>query len=219
MTQDAQPVAVISPHPDDESLGCGGTIKHLTQSGVPVDVIYMTRGELGFESIEAVTAKMKGRLAETRIAEAHAACEVLGVRKVHVLNGVDGDLPNQSFLVRELSEILSAQPYQRIFSPWFDEAHPDHRATFHWTKAALSQFGSAPDLWLYEIWTPLRPNTLVPIDETIQFKRAAIACHRSQLAMIDYYDAFVGLSAYRAVFCPPSRFAEAFLVQESSRVR
>lgn len=37
--------------------------------------------------------------------------------------------------------------------------------------------------------------------------------------MIDYYEAFVGLAAYRAVFCPPTRFAEAFLVRGSPRVR
>jgi LmbE family N-acetylglucosaminyl deacetylase len=219
MTHDVRPVAVISPHPDDESFGCGGTIKHLTQSGVAVDVIYMTCGELGFEAPEAVTAKMKRRLAETRMAEAHAACEVLGVRKVHVLHGADGQLPDQPFLARELADILLAQPYQRVFCPWVEEAHADHRATFLWTDTALATIGSAPDLWLYEVWSPLRPNTFVPIDGTIESKRAAIACHRSQLAMIDYYEAFIGLASYRAVFCPPTRFAEAFLVRESPRFR
>lgn len=162
MTPDVRPVAVISPHPDDESLGCGGTIKHLTQSGIPVDVIYMTRGELGFEAPETVTEAMKQSLAKTRMAEAHIACEVLGVRQVHLLTGADGQLLDQPFLARELAGILLKQPYERVFCPWGEEAHTDHRATFLWTDAALSVVGSAPDLWLYEVWTPLHPTLLSP---------------------------------------------------------
>lgn len=35
-------VIIISPHPDDEALGCGGLISHLTKSGCNVSLIMLT---------------------------------------------------------------------------------------------------------------------------------------------------------------------------------
>jgi hypothetical protein len=66
--------------------------------------------------------------------------------------------------------------------------------------------------WLYEIWKPLPANTFVPIDRTMQAKRQAIEQYQSQLAQLNYREGFVGLAAYRSLFCPASSYAEAFLV-------
>ncbi len=207
-----RPVVVVSPHPDDESLGCGGTIKHLTLSGVPVDVIYMTSGELGCDMPETASPDAKRTLAAIRGEEARGACDVLGVRRVEFLGGTDGGAGREPKLVVSLREALRREPYQRVFCPWPEEAHVDHRAAFRLTREALIEHPTSPDLWLYEVWTPMRPNTYVPIDATIKFKQAAIERHQSQLKMLDYRAAFLGLAAYRALFCTGSRFAEAFLV-------
>jgi LmbE family N-acetylglucosaminyl deacetylase len=207
-----RPVVVVAPHPDDESLGCGGTVKHLTLSGVPVDVIYMTSGELGCDMPESATLETKRALAAVRVEEARGACEVLGVRRVVFLGGTDGALERQPDLVKVLRKTLRREPYQRVFCPWPEEAHTDHRATFLWTRDALIEHPTRPDLWLYEVWTPMRANTFVPIDTTVRFKQAAIERHRSQLQVLDYRAAFLGLAAYRALFCAGSRYAEAFLV-------
>ena len=72
------------------------------------------------------------------------------------------------------------------------------------TRQALAGHPSHPDLWLYEVWTPMLPNTLVPIDATISYKQVAIERHRSQLKVLDYRAAFLGLAAYRALFCTDS---------------
>jgi LmbE family N-acetylglucosaminyl deacetylase len=205
-------VVVVAPHPDDESLGCGGTIKHLTLSDVPVDVIFMTRGELGLAAPADATTERKESLAVTRSDEAAAACKVLGVRHVHFLGGADSHVAEQTALVGSLAEVLAMEPYQRVFCPGPGEAHPDHRAALEFTRTALAHNATAVDLWLYEVWTPLEPNTYVPIGGTIEYKRAAIECHRSQLELLDYTAAFIGLAAYRALFCRGARYAEAFKV-------
>jgi LmbE family N-acetylglucosaminyl deacetylase len=211
-----RPVAVIAPHPDDESLGCGGTLKHLTMSGIPVDIVYLTRGEMGCDAPEAATPDGKRALAVVRVKEARDACSVLGVRHVEFLDGTDGALAKEPDLVNPLREFLQREPYQRVFCPWPEEAHLDHRIAFQLTCEALAGHPSRPDLWLYEVWTPMFADTYVPIDATIGFKQAAIDCHQSQLKVLDYRAAFLGLAAYRALFCPGSRYAEAFLVGNSA---
>jgi LmbE family N-acetylglucosaminyl deacetylase len=210
-----QNILVLAPHPDDESLGCGGTIKLLTEAGKNVDVAFMTRGENGIDVPTSIQDSIHSQLASTREAEARAACEVLGVRAVEFLKGSDGGLINQPHLAHSLIYLLNAGNYQRVFSPWQGEAHPDHVATFRWLQRAVADTGVLPSIWLYEIWTPFQPSDLVPIDLTIESKRAAILKHESQLACLDYLAAFMGLASYRALHCPPSKYAEGFMTLDT----
>lgn len=208
-------VLVLAPHPDDESLGCGGTIRLLTQAGTSVDVIYLTRGENGLNSPLVEPPGVHAELAATREAEARAACKVLGVRDVEFFSGIDGGLVNQPHLAHPLAGLITEKRYQRVFCPWYGEAHPDHVATFRLLQRALREARLTPSVWLYEIWTPLIPTDHVPIDATMAAKREAIEKHQSQLACLDYLEAFVGLSSYRALACPPSKYAEAFQVMDT----
>jgi len=208
-------ILVLAPHPDDESLGCGGTIKLLAQAGMQVDVILMTRGENGMDAPGQQPAAVHEQLANRREGEARAACAVLGVRDVQFLPGIDGGLMHQPHLVQQLAALMQMGNYQRIFAPWYGEAHPDHVATFRLLQRALAEAALRPAIWLYEVWTPLPPTDHVPIDATMAAKRAAIEKHRSQLDCLDYLGAFVGLAAYRALACPPSKYAEAFLTMDA----
>lgn len=209
-----QSVLVLAPHPDDESLGCGGTIRLLTRSGVPVDVAFMTRGELGLEVPDAASPTDQQQLADCRTREAVEACRLLGVRDYFFLGGSDGRLAEQDHLADVIANRLRAGGYTRIFCPWSGEAHPDHVATYHHCRRALHKVGGQILTWLYEVWTPMQPNFVVPIDETMADKEAAISQHVSQLACRDYHTAFRGLASYRALASHPSRYAEAFLVRE-----
>ncbi|WP_425617311.1 PIG-L deacetylase family protein [Anatilimnocola sp. NA78] len=208
-------VLVLAPHPDDESLGCGGTIRLLTQAGKQVDVVFMTRGENGCDAPQQQAEHVHAQLAMTREAEARAACQLLGVSNVEFLRGVDGGLSDQPHLAQSIEYLLGAGNYHRIFAPWQGEAHLDHQATFRMLQRAVAASGTTPAIWLYEVWTPLQPTDFVPIDPTMAAKREAIAQHVSQLACLDYMNAFVGLASYRALSCPPSRYAEAFVTLDT----
>ena len=218
MSVTSQAILVISPHPDDESLGCGGTIKLLTESGVRVDVLYLTSGELGCESPESADPAAKARLSKVRAEEAREACRVLGVQEVDFLDGTDGQLGDQPHLADDLLARMSSVSYSRVFCPWPHEKHPDHAAAFRWLRQALMQIKSPLQVWLYEVWTPLRPNTCVPIDTTIEAKAEAIRAHRSQLACLDYLSAFRGLASYRSLSCAGSRYAEAFIAGDRESI-
>lgn len=218
-TSNGQTILVLSPHPDDETLGCGGTIKLLTDAGAAVDVLYLTRGELGVEAPETTTAESRQQLAETRAREAREACRLLGVRQVDFLDGADGRLAEHLAVSDELRRRLREGRYNRVFCPWPGDHHPDHIATFGFLRQALGAGFPSLQVWLYEVWAPLRPTICVPIDPTIEAKLAAIRAHRSQLECLDYWNAFRGLAAYRSLFCPGARFAEAFIVADSSAIR
>jgi LmbE family N-acetylglucosaminyl deacetylase len=127
-------------------------------------------------------------------------------------------LSEQSHIANDILQLLQQRAYRRIFCPWRYDSHSDHTATFLLTQLALQRYGGEVQIWLYEIWKPLESNMLVPIDNTVGSKREAMLQYRSQLPQLNYHDGFLGLSAYRSLFCPPSRFAEAFYVCDKSEM-
>ena len=64
-------VMVFAPHPDDETLGCGGLVRCLRRAGVGVHVVYLTSGDRGVPD----SGEPPGAIRET---EARRALEVLG---------------------------------------------------------------------------------------------------------------------------------------------
>ena len=93
---------------------------------------------------------------------------------------------------------------------WPYDAHTDHAATYAMLHEALRHYHRDIDVWLYEIWSPLKHNICIAIDTAMDVKMAAFRAHESQAAMLNYAEAFHGLARYRSLFCPPARFAEAF---------
>jgi LmbE family N-acetylglucosaminyl deacetylase len=82
-------ILVVAPHPDDETLCCGGYLQRAVAAGAAVAVVWVTAGD-SFE-IDAIiterTLRPKGRglekLGARRIAEARAAADLLGVPREH----------------------------------------------------------------------------------------------------------------------------------------
>jgi LmbE family N-acetylglucosaminyl deacetylase len=205
-----QKALVLAPHPDDEALGCGGTMKLITSSGGTIDVLYMTRGEMGFETSQGASQAAQESVARTRAEEAIEACRILGVRKVDFLDGRDSHLEQEPDLWRGVYRALEADAYRSVFCPWHHDNHADHIATFQILLAALRAYEGNLDVWLYEVWTPLESNIAIPIDSTIHTKLEAIQAHRSQSTCADFARAFRALAQYRALMCPLSKYAEAF---------
>jgi LmbE family N-acetylglucosaminyl deacetylase len=206
----AQSALVLSPHPDDESLACGGTLKLLTSAGGQVDVLYMTSGENGFFPHVRPSESARQEMLARRQVEAREACRVLGVRKVAFLDGHDGRLSEQPELAAPIRAALAAHHYRSVFCPWPNDGHPDHAATYSLFHRALTGHSGEIDVWLYEVWTPVAANMFICIDTTVEAKMQAFKAHESQASLLNYADAFLGLARYRSLFCPPAQYAEAF---------
>jgi hypothetical protein len=90
------------------------------------------------------------------------------------------------------------------------ERHDDHRAANDVLLAAVDGTALLFECRGYEVSTPLFPNRFVVIDPTIDIKTRALACYESQLAIVDYLHAGVGLNAFRSAALAGSRYVEAF---------
>lgn len=141
---------VFSPHPDDETLGCGGTIIKKRRAGARVTVVFMTNGGGSHENLISADG-----LKAIRVREAVAAGRALGVRENDVvfLELEDGSLnENQYRAIRKVSEVLLAQQHEEVFIPYWGEAQPDHCSTNRIVLSALRLCGSRAVIYEYPVW-------------------------------------------------------------------
>jgi LmbE family N-acetylglucosaminyl deacetylase len=154
-------------HPDDESLGTGGTLARYAAEGIETYVVTATRGERGYRGDPEDDPGLDafGRIRE---AELCAAAKVLGVREVSFLDYVDGELDRadaSEAIAKIVAHIRRIQPQVVItFAPDGAYGHPDHIAICQFTTAALvvaadPEFAStelAPhrvSKFYYKVWT------------------------------------------------------------------
>jgi LmbE family N-acetylglucosaminyl deacetylase len=203
-------VVVLAPHMDDEVIGCGGTLARHIACGSHVTVVFLTDGRGGGAAGNAAAGETS--IAATRKREAKLALAELGIAQIVFLDAEDGRLGASAYLVDALRAALVAARPDIVYLPFFLEEHPDHRATSTLLAEAVSGTGLSFQCHGYEVWTPLFPNCLVRIDETVEAKRRAIRHYQSQLAEADYLHTALGLNAYRssALVGGECRFAEAF---------
>jgi LmbE family N-acetylglucosaminyl deacetylase len=124
---DIKRLIVIAAHADDLESMCGGCIAMLTQRGVEVFSVNCTLGDIGAR--EANTTRLA--LAKTRLAEAEAAGQILGVKQTFNLNQPDGELVPTLALRAEVARLYRLTQADTLwtFDPfWNGQIHPDHRA-------------------------------------------------------------------------------------------
>jgi LmbE family N-acetylglucosaminyl deacetylase len=123
-------VLVIAPHPDDETLCCAGYLQRAVRAGASVGVVWITAGDsfeidamLTERTLRPRTAGLE-RLGLRRIAEAHAAADLLGVPRANqfVLGFPDRDLATllqsaQAAALRSRYTGASAVPYSDALRP------------------------------------------------------------------------------------------------------
>jgi LmbE family N-acetylglucosaminyl deacetylase len=133
-------------HPDDESLGTGGTLATYAAQGVETFVVTATRGERGRfgDGGERPAPEVVGA---TREAELRAAATELGVREVVMLGFPDGALDSVDTSVAQLAiavQLRRIRPHVVItFGAEGAYGHPDHVAISQLTTAAIVRASDA----------------------------------------------------------------------------
>lgn len=131
-------LAVLA-HPDDESLGFGGTLAKYAAEGIETYLVTATRGERGrFGQLgERADPAEVGRVRE---AELRAAAQVLGIREVSILGYPDGavDQVQAPIAIRAIvAHIRRIRPDVIVtFGPDGAYGHPDHIAISQFTTSA-----------------------------------------------------------------------------------
>ena len=222
-------VIVLAPHPDDETLGCGGTILLLLGAGKKVKVLFLTSGERGYPDPEKSPVFRRFlKSGRTRVAdyslirerESERALRVLGVSDYEFLRFPDrGIYEHYQDVLRRLLESVESFGADTIYSPSMVELNPDHRATaalsMEVQKICMRNSAGGDSqtpirLVFYEVTTPLRPNTLVDIAPVYRKKKRALKRYRSQLNCTDYLGHITAMNAVRALTVKGTRCVEAF---------
>ncbi len=198
--EEGKKILVLSPHPDDDVLGCGGAIAHHVASGDKVTTVYVTSGEMGIA--EPPGPQMRAKIREQ---EGSRASEILGVQHTQFLRLPDGHVQANNYTVSFIENIITRERPAIIYAPHDDDGHNDHREVCKMVRIALDRLSHrsdsyVPTLRLYEVWTPLAAPTYVEdISDVMETKMAALAAHASQLAGIAYDEGVAGLNRYRGV--------------------
>lgn len=193
------PVVVVAPHPDDETLGCGGLVAHLARSGASVRTIFLTDGEASHPAHPLLSPP---ELARRRKDETLAALAVLGIKEPQnsavFLGAPDGQLDR--LLTADRRRVVDAVTAQIqtlkpkvVLAPYRLGGSTEHTAANSLVRAALATAGGGHLLeypvWAW--WNPLRlraqlrlsaDNLRLPLDRALwESKRRALACHRTQI--------------------------------------
>lgn len=187
---------VFAPHPDDESLGCGGAIALLRKHKTDVSVITMSDGTLSHPNSVKFPSE---RLRELREKEMLAALDILGVakEKIAFLRYGDRSVPSESepdfaSAVEKIKSVLLKENPHTILAPWRFDPHPDHRATWQIARRAADLIESEMRLIEYPIWLwELAEEKDLPTENEIRawrlnietvslLKQRAIHAHLSQ---------------------------------------
>ena len=201
---------VIAPHPDDEVIGCGGTLCRHILAGDPVSVIYLTRGETSRGYPWLAPAEKQA----TREQEALSSCSILGVTDTLFLDGADGNLldpQGMTTLAAKVAAAIESRGPKLIYVPHADDNHPDHIAAYRMTVELALALSPRPTVVQYELWSPLTADFAVDISRHMKAKIKAIKCHQLALDAFNYVPTMIGLAAYRSgTMLQRKGFAEAF---------
>lgn len=209
-------VLVLAPHPDDESLGCAGTIALAADRGASVTILILTDGEA-----TKGASLTRDEIARRRRAESDRAAAIIGATPRY-LGLPDGELPERVSELEDLLRIaISEIGPNAVFVPWLLDGHPDHRAVADALAAAMNEAddGAEREIWGYEILTALVPNRIVDITAAIERKRSALKAHATASLAFDL-SACEGLARWRAMHSLSGRgWAEAFLAVTPAKYR
>lgn len=200
-------ILVIAPHPDDESIGCGGTICLHAARGDPVTAVFLTSGEQGLKHLPSAEA------CRIRESEAEAAAHVLGIARIEFLRFPDWYVEDHvDAAAASLRRLIEREAPASVYLPHDKEWHPDHRASLPIVRQALQDSTiPIPTLLTYEVWTPLTEHDDgQDITKVMGRKLQAVCCHRSQVEQLRYDRAVRGLNMYRGAIAWGCRYAELF---------
>lgn len=216
---------VIAAHPDDEVLGCGGTIARMADAGWDVHVLILAEG---------ATSRDAGRDRAARGAElselatcAHKAGAVLGAASVSLEAFPDNRMDGIELLdvVKRIEAELARVRPERVLTHHFGDVNIDHTVVHHATAAACRALPDSPvrELLYFEVpssteWRtphsggPFAPSLFVDIDTTLARKLRALEAYACEMRAFPHprsLQAVEHLARWRGA-CAGRAAAEAF---------
>lgn len=190
------PWLIVAPHPDDETIGMGGSILKAVCSGITVYVTFVTSGD-------------KQGNPDEREEEARKALSILGVQQKNLffLRFPDRKLSlRQPSLRLRLENLLYTLKPGALFATSPMEYHPDHRVVAA-VSLLIARQKNLP-LFFYEVIRQSEINMLIPLsEEEMEAKKKALKEYKSQL-FAGYLSHMEALNHTRTITIPSHPYAE-----------
>lgn len=212
-------IMVFAPHPDDDVLGCGGSLAKSADNGDDIFAVYMTSGESGSLNYS------KDELALKRENETRLAANRLGYKELIFLRNSDGYLEYDRQTLIALTNLIREKQPAVVYLPHRWDLHEDHQTTFRLVMEACQRSAGpwfqecrgvpwrVPTILGYEVWTPIQEVSWVEdITPYMDIKIDALKMHLSQLQTINYDEAVRGLNAYRGIMSGKGKYCECFQI-------
>jgi len=178
-------VLVVAPHPDDEVIAVGGNLALHRRLGSEVLTLFVSQDPAPHTGI--------------RMGEAERAARLLGF-EYRFLGFPTGNVSSHEPSVgRMIADVIRSFRPEVIYCPFPGDHHRDHQSVSACTGAAIADTRYNGEVWCYELWSCLWPNTIVDISSVVDIKREAISCYVSQVKYVDYVEAALGLNRYRGL--------------------
>ena len=184
-------VMIIAAHPDDEMLGCGGTIAKLVDKGFDVCTLILGEG---------ITARDKSRNRKKREREvrdlkkqAEKANNLLGVKEVFTFDFPDNRFDTVPLLdiVKTIEQVKNKIKPDIVFTHYEKDLNIDHQITYKAVLTAIRPLKgeSIKEIYSFEVpssteWAyPLSffPDVFFDISSTINLKLKAIEQYKSEI--------------------------------------
>ena len=214
-------VLVVAPHPDDETLGCGGTLLWHKKRGDSLHWLIMSRmaPELGFSADRIALRDQEIKKVES----------LYGFESLHKAPFLTTKLDTYpaSELVGEVSAVFGQVKPEIVYCPFSGDIHTDHRAVFDSVAASTKWFRypSVERVLVYE--TPsetefalgvdgkdFKPNVFVDVSEHLDRKLEIMRVYASELGKFPFPRSEEAIRALAAVrgSASGSTAAEAFML-------
>jgi len=184
-------ILVVASHPDDEILGCGGTVSRLAGDGGEVYMLLLGHGVAARQNGEATESVRE----EIEFLEkcAHKANKAVGVKQVIFHDFPDNAFDSVPFLeiVRVVEKAKSEIQPAVIFTHYEKDLNIDHRLTYEAVITATRPLAgeSVREIHSFEVLSSTEwkypisfsPDTFFDISGTIKTKLNALECYKPEL--------------------------------------
>lgn len=185
-------VLVIAAHPDDEVLGCGGTIARLSSEGVECHLLIVTDGS----SSQYRDSDHLHEIIEAKKLETKGCSDQLGFKSIHYGELPDMKLDKTPHIVinQVIEKVVDELQPDTVFTHFWGDVNRDHQEVYKSTLVAVRPVMGqvVKELYCYRVpssteWTPNKgdtmfmPNVFVDITEFAEQKYKAFACYSTEL--------------------------------------
>jgi len=208
-------ILVLAPHPDDEIIGCGGTLLRLAVAGARVTVLQATDGSASVALDDAPPALQR----TIRLAEAGAVAEAAGFEPPLFWNEDNRAFRPRDDLVERLRGTLREIGPALIFTPFIADIHPDHLTLNRILAAALDGF-SASDVRVlgYEVWSLTPANLWCDISSRMGDVERLLLLYETAMKVDDFIHMCSTRNRYHALTLGGGPgYAEAFYATDVPR--